>query len=521
MPKKKTTPTFIHEFPLVVTPKDNRILGVRLHAAAQVYNAVIGEGLKRLDLMRQSREWQKCIRLDKDDPQRNARLNALKKHFGLSDFAMQEIARKHHKDGKLTDRLDTHAAQKLGTRAWKSIERHMYGKAGRPRFKPYQRFSSIEGKSNAAGIMWRDGRVKWKGLDLKVIFDQKDKHGVEAHALMSRIKFVKLVRRQVKGKTRWYVQLALEGSPHLKKKNTLAHGKEAGIDVGPSTIAVVGEKEAFLVRFCDEIEALGSQLRLIQRKMDRSKRATNPQNYREDGTIKKGRKTWTYSNHYRQLQGEYNETHRKLSATRKRLHGELINRVLSVGTIIKAEKLSYRAFQLLFGRSVRDRAPGMFMTELCRKAENAGGQLIEFSTRTTKLSQTCLCGKVEKKDLSERWHSCQCGADMQRDLFSAYLAKHVHEESLSIPKATSAWAGSEPILEQAMERLCHEVANGRRSNIPASFGLDIYRRRSRSSVNLAVPVVESGDVVGRLRSFQYVPRAPRRHCRETTPEIQV
>lgn len=33
--------------------------------------------------------------------------------------------------------------------------------------------------------------------------------------------------------------------------------------------------------------------------MDRSRRATNSQNYNEDGTIKKGRKTWRYSNHYK------------------------------------------------------------------------------------------------------------------------------------------------------------------------------------------------------------------------------
>ena len=32
--------------------------------------------------------------------------------------------------------------------------------------------------------------------------------------------------------------------------------------------------------------------------MDRSRRATNSQHYNEDGTIKKGRKTWRYSNHY-------------------------------------------------------------------------------------------------------------------------------------------------------------------------------------------------------------------------------
>ena len=40
--------------------------------------------------------------------------------------------------------------------------------------------------------------------------------------------------------------------------------------------------------------------------MDRSRRATNSQNYNEDGTIKKGRKTWRYSNHYKKLKENLN-----------------------------------------------------------------------------------------------------------------------------------------------------------------------------------------------------------------------
>ena len=40
--------------------------------------------------------------------------------------------------------------------------------------------------------------------------------------------------------------------------------------------------------------------------MDRSRRATNSQHYNEDGTIKKGRKTWRYSNHYKKLKENLN-----------------------------------------------------------------------------------------------------------------------------------------------------------------------------------------------------------------------
>lgn len=45
---------------------------------------------------------------------------------------------------------------------------------------------------------------------------------------------------------------------------------------------------------------------------------------------------------------------------------------LRTGDIIKLEKLSYRAFQKLFGKSVGNRAPGMFVSHLVNKAERAG-----------------------------------------------------------------------------------------------------------------------------------------------------
>ena len=35
-------------------------------------------------------------------------------------------------------------------------------------------------------------------------------------------------------------------------------------------------------------------------------------------------------------------------------------------------------------------------------------------------SQVCSqCGRVKKKDLSQRWHECECGADLDRDVNAA------------------------------------------------------------------------------------------------------
>jgi hypothetical protein len=64
MPKAKTD-SFITELPLLPTPAQVRTLLVPFDVARQVYNACLGESLKRLDLLRQSRLYQRARKLPK------------------------------------------------------------------------------------------------------------------------------------------------------------------------------------------------------------------------------------------------------------------------------------------------------------------------------------------------------------------------------------------------------------------------------------------------------------------------
>jgi len=103
-----------------------------------------------------------------------------------------------------------------------------------------------------------------------------------------------------------------------------------------------------------------------------------------------------------------------------------------------AEKNSYRSFQRNYGHSVRDRAPGSFITGLLRKAESAGGVTREGDPRISAPSQSCVCGARKKKPLSLRVHTCSdCGTGpIQRDVFSAFLWRHINPDgTLDAPKA--------------------------------------------------------------------------------------
>jgi len=305
------------------------------------------------------------------------------------------------------------------------------------------------------------------------------------------VKYLRLVKRTISTETRWSVQLVLEGLPHEKSKNSISDDA-CGLDIGLSTIAVVREGEALLAQFCDAVVQPWKEIRREQRAQDRSPRATNPFNYNVDGTVKKGSKRWHKSNRYKKRQKKIAECHSKLAATRKKQHGEMCNKILSLGNVIKTEKVSYKTFQKNFGRSVMVRAPGMFIRELTRKAVNAGGGVEEISTRTTKLSQTCICGRVEKKPLKQRHHVCDCGIKTQRDLFSAHLARHCSDNTLDISRAKAAWPAAEPLLQLAMSKVKETASRGPK---PASFG--VSRRQSCSPVENGSTAIKVADVVAR------------------------
>src|SRR5260370_32820457 len=77
---------------------------------------------------------------------------------------------------------------------------------------------------------------------------------------------------------------------------------------------------------------------------------------------------------------------RKLAAHRKSLHGQKVHKLVAVGNTIIIEKLSYKAWQKQYGRSVGLRPPGMFIAQLRRTVASTGGTLRAVPTRTTKLS---------------------------------------------------------------------------------------------------------------------------------------
>jgi len=261
--------------------------------------------------------------------------------------------------------------------------------------------------------------------------------------------------------------------------------------LGPSTIALFPrEGEASLSVFCEELAPNEQATRRLQRKMDRQRRAANPENYDAKGRIRStGKKKlhWKSSRSYEKTRRRKAAKERALAAYRKSLHGRKVHEIVAVGNTIILEKISYKGWQKRYGKSVGIRAPGMFVEQLRRTVASTGGTLVEVPTRSSKLSQFCHgCGRQVKKPLAQRWHECACGVGpIQRDLYSAFLAAYL-DPADPIPswaRYAAYWEGAEARLRAAHERVIQRANEGQ--SLPRSMGLARAGARRPESPNKA------------------------------------
>lgn len=421
---KAKTPSFVAEFELEASSVGFSQLEKINNACRQIYNATLGELKKNLEKARNSNEWKQARSMPRNSPPRQKLFSEVKKQYSLSENEAQKIAAQY-RQGHLEELTNSRIVQQIAKRAWRAIEKVMYGKSKRVRFRRKDEFMSFEGNDNITGVVVsiRTGTVRVGKLDFLYKIDKENPY--HQHALKHRVKFARIIKKVINGKSRWYVQMVLEGLPYQAPENTTKAGSKVGLDLGPRTIAISTQEESFQQEFCPELDKKVAQIRKLQRKLERSRRKNNPINYDQKGRIKKGKKLWKNTKNYNKLKLELKEIRRKQAAHRKSLQGNLANRILRLGNIINTEKVSYKAWQKLYGKSISHQAPSAFESIVTRKAQSLGGGANNIPTYQTALSQHCICGEREKKSLSQRTHKCnKCGFIAPRDQLSAYLALH-------------------------------------------------------------------------------------------------
>jgi hypothetical protein len=421
---RSKTPSFVLEIGLIVDSKSDAELLSRFQAGRQLYNACLSEAVRRMDKLRKSAEYLSAKHLPLKSKQRSVAFTNARAQYRFTDYDLQAFANvTANRSVWIAQKIDSNSVQTLATRAFKAAERLLFGKARKVRYKVPNRFNSIENKTNKQGLRWKDNCLVWGKLKLQARIDWENP--VQLHGLAAPIKYCRLLKRDLNGKRRWFVQIVLEGKPFQKPHHQVSDGL-VGLDLNVSNVAFVANKRAGLLPFADKVLTFEGEIKAISRQMQRSQRHNNPNNYEPDFTLAKGRKT--------------------VKKNRK-----LVNEILRHGKHIKTEKVSVKGWQKRYGKAIAAKSPGYFQSELKRKAESAGGSFVQFSTSTTALSQTHLNGERIKKSLSERVHYDQTGVVMHRDLFSAYLSRFVTDNMLDVQVAQDSYYGSESILTAAWQ----------------------------------------------------------------------
>jgi len=270
-------------------------------------------------------------------------------------------------------------------------------KPGFPRFRSRHRYNSLE--YLAVGTYLKGDRIRVPGMGRIRCRGRLLPEGEQ--------KALRIIRRA----SGWYAQIVLDDGKQPPATKPVESA--IGIDVGLNHFAVLSTGEAIEnPRFLRKSER---SLRSHQRRVARRKKGS----HRRRKAVKSLRRKHELIGDQRR-----NFCHRHSTAL-VRKYGLIAVENLNVKGMVRSR----------LGKSILDAAWSTFLNQLAVKAEDAGRQLIRVDPRGT--SQTCPnCGVIVPKKLSERWHSCACGCECQRDHASAQV---ILARAVGVTAANRPW----------------------------------------------------------------------------------
>lgn len=470
---------FVLELPLQVEKYQADILNKRYEQLRQLYNYVQGKLLRQYRYFEQMKEFQACTTLkDKRDfiKSHPFHINGVYgKNGNLLDITFDEYGINGFvaKLGKKLVGTNTTYADlgitstildRLSLAVWASWEKMLYSfHTKRLSFKKYGEFDSLSNRR----IVVR-GNVCFPGMELhlekmELAIKLNSKTGKNAKFItlpilhnpkhadyemwalkggIDSVKVISVVRRLVRGQYKYYLQMSIEGEKPTKGR-TLGKGN-VGIDIGPTTVAVSGENIASIDKLASKCDNIQEEITRLARKIDRSRRANNPENFNEDGTIKRGvRLVWNDSKRYKALRKEMAELQRRQAAIRKQQHIDRANALLKEGNTFivennqisgwtrkaKETKVNEKTGKIQkkkrFGKSVANHAPAMFVTILENKVKSLGGEVVKVDTQNAASQYDFTNNSFEKHELKERSVTLSNGDTHQRDMLAAFNLQHL------------------------------------------------------------------------------------------------
>jgi len=307
---------------------------------------------------------------------------------------------------------------------------------GWPRFKSKQKSIPAFYLANTAlkfddyNVQFDKGRVGWVNMTEELRFDGK--------ILGARISY---------RHGDWWLSVQVEtihNQPQLDDA--------VGVDLGIKYLAVTSDGV-----FYENPKALKeaqAKLRRLQRKLDRQRRANNPENFNENGTVKKGAKNWIVSNKIKQTERQITKLHARIANIRQDASHKLTTDIASSYEIIGIEDLNLRGMvkNHRLAQAISDAALYEKRRQLEYKTGWNGGIIIPIS-RWFPSSKTCSnCGYINANlTLAIREWTCpECGINHHRDGNAAVNIKNEALKQLNYSPVLPGSDLKEPSVTQAI-----------------------------------------------------------------------
>lgn len=343
----------------------------------------------------------------------------IKKMFNWSEFGFGMDMKKYR--GYYKKNLNSQICNNLAVRCFRAFEKmeeefikDQY-RSDEDKVNPYVHYKrkdslrSLCGSQNTTGIRFildeenRVGTIKWQGLEFSIDLAKCTLY--EWQALQSEICYCAVKREKIKGKWKYYIQITLKG--HVPDKFDKQTG-ELKRQLGKGNVGLYFTSTSLTVSAEDGVKTYPLEIKnhedikseLLQ-KMDVSRRATNPDNYNEDGTSKERDeiKGWHFSKAYKKYRNELYEIYRKECEEKKLLQEILANEVIASGDVFNCNKMDFKFLQRNLGKKIQTASPSMLKSVIERKLSYHGVSINEISY--SKLNPVLEEKNISKKNLED------------------------------------------------------------------------------------------------------------------------
>ena len=458
------TSSYVVSVKLKLTESVENRLEKTFRVTSSAYNEALSFGLRRLEDLKQNSRYQELLELRKNNNHQvkeyDKELLKIRKMYHLTEFGLSaHLGQQRKKPNSPYQQLNSGELQVIAGQAYKVLEKVIFYKIkpSNIRFRSkYDLNVSYRNRVDTTGTRIipsdRKGFAYRLYIHKSTTFVDLPTKAFNNYQQMSllkseKIKYVQIIRKTIRGKHVYILQIVCQGFPMTKIKRG---DGTMGIDPGISTVAYVSKKSLALVDLVPkDVDRKEKLMRYLDRAIERCRRVNNPNCYNSNGTIKKGAKFKHPSNRQVRLQVRRIKSYRSLSEERKKIQGQLVNHLVSQASLIKIEDLNVKGLQRRskeirinpktnrpfskkrFGKSVFRAAPSSFRQLLQTRARQLGVDIEIIKPKNLKPSQyNHLTKTFEKKtlstrlyDLSDKWTS------VQRDLYSAFLIGHIENGS--------------------------------------------------------------------------------------------